>query len=69
MIAEELKEAEKDYPAEWMADAFKIAVKQNKRSWAYVSGILKRMKTEGRGDKTGKGKTWYGDEYSKFIKR
>lgn len=69
MISEELKEAEKEYPAEWMADAFKIAVKQNKRSWAYVSGILKRMKTEGRGDKTGKGKTWYGDEHSKFIKR
>ncbi len=69
MISEELKEAEKEYPAEWMADAFKLAVKQNKRSWAYVSGILKRMKTEGRGDKTGKGKTWYGDEHSKFIKR
>ena len=67
MISEELKEAEKEYPADWIADAFKIAVKQNKRSWAYVSGILKRMKTEGRGDK--KGKTWYGDEHSKFIKR
>lgn len=67
MISEELKDAEQEYPAEWVADAFKIAVKQNKRNWAYISGILKRMKTEGRGDR--KGKTWYGDEHSKFIKR
>ena len=67
MISEELKDAEQEYPADWIADAFKIAVKQNKRNWAYINGILKRMKTEGRGDK--KGKTWYGDEHSKFIKR
>ncbi len=67
MISEELKDAERDYPAGWVEDAFRIAVKQNKRNWAYVSGILKRMKTEGRGDK--KGKTWYGDDQSKFIKR
>lgn len=69
MISEELKEAEKEYPADWVADAFRIAVKQNKRNWAYVNGILKRMKTEGRGDKSGKGKTWYDDEHSQFIKR
>jgi DNA replication protein len=67
MVSEELKDAERDYPAEWVEDAFRIAVKQNKRSWAYVSGILKRMKTEGRGNK--KGKTWYGDEHSKLIQR
>ncbi len=67
MISEELKDAEREYPAEWVEDAFKIAVKQNKRSWAYVSRVLKRMKAEGRGDK--KGKAWYGDEQSKFIKR
>ncbi len=69
MISEELKEAEREYPAEWIADAFKAAVKQNRRSWAYVNGILKRMKTEGRGDRSGKGKRWYGDEQSEFIKR
>ena len=69
MISEELKQAEQDYPPDWIADAFKVAVKQNKRSWAYVNGVLKRMKTEGRGDRSGKGKTWYGDEQSEFIKR
>ena len=69
MISEELKEAEQEYPADWIAEAFKAAVKQNKRSWAYVNGILKRMKTEGRGDRSGKGKTWYGDEQSEFIQR
>jgi DnaD/phage-associated family protein len=67
MISEELKDAEQEYPADWIADAFGIAVKQNKRSWAYIHGILKRMRIEGRGGK--KGKTWYGDEHSGFIKR
>ncbi len=69
MISEELKEAEKEYPADWIADAFKIAVKQNKRSWAYVSGILKRMKTEGRGEDTKKRKHWWDDEYDKYVNR
>ncbi len=33
MIAEELKEAEQLYPANWLEDAFREAVGQNKRSW------------------------------------
>jgi DNA replication protein len=69
MLAEELKEAEKEYPAEWMADAFRIAVRQNKRSWAYVDAILKRMKTEGRGQDTKKQKHWWSDEYDKYVNR
>jgi DNA replication protein len=68
MLAEELKEAEKEYPAEWIADAFRIAVKQNKRSWAYINGILKRMKTEGRGEDS-KRKHWWDDEYDKYVNR
>lgn len=66
IIADELQEAEKMYSAEWIADAFKIAVDQNKRSWAYVRKILERWKTEGRANK--KSKSWY-DEYGKFVKR
>ena len=69
MIAEELKEAEKEYSAEWIEEAFRIAVKRNKRSWDYIEGILKRMKTEGRGNKSEKSKNWWGDEYDKFVKR
>ena len=49
MIAEDLAEAEKVYPAEWIEEAFKEAVSLNKRSWRYVSRILERWATEGRG--------------------
>ena len=48
ILAEELKEAEQRYPASWIYDAFKIAVDENKRSWRYVAGILRRWAAEGR---------------------
>lgn len=66
IIAEELQDAEKTYSAEWVADALKIAVDHNKRSWAYVRKILERWKTEGRAKK--KSDSWYA-EYGKFVKR
>lgn len=52
MIAEELKEAEKLYPEGWISDAIKEAVNQNKRKWSYISVILERWSTEGKGDGT-----------------
>ncbi len=67
MIAEELKEAELQYSAEWLADAFKLAVENNKRSWSYARKILERWQVEGRAEKSKK-KTWY-DDYGKFVKR
>ncbi|MSQ11676.1 MAG: DnaD domain protein [Dehalococcoidia bacterium] len=48
-IAEELKDAEQEYPAEWVGEAFDEAVRQNKRSWAYVAAILRRWKEGGKG--------------------
>jgi DnaD/phage-associated family protein len=48
MIAEELKEAESAYPAEWIEDAVRIAVENNARNWRYVSAILNRWKEKGR---------------------
>jgi len=48
MIAEELKDAEKTYPPEWIEDAFKEAVALNKRSWRYIARILERWGTEGK---------------------
>jgi DNA replication protein len=48
MIAEELKEAEKLYPAAWIRDAVREAVSQNKRKWSYISAILERWSREGR---------------------
>ena len=50
IIAEELKEAEKLYPASWIQDAFKEAVDLNKRSWRYISRILERWAAEGKHD-------------------
>ena len=50
MIAEELRDAEKTYPADWIADAFREAVELNKRSWRYVLRILERWRHEGRGE-------------------
>ena len=50
IIAEELKEAEKLYPASWIRDAFKEAVDLNKRSWRYISRILERWVAEGKDD-------------------
>lgn len=47
MLAEQLKEAEEQYPWAWVSEAFKIAVTQNKRSWAYISSILQRWADEG----------------------
>ncbi len=48
MIAEELKEAEKLYPGDWIKDAVREAVNQNKRKWSYISAILERWLREGR---------------------
>jgi DNA replication protein len=55
MMAEELREAERQYPSGWIADAFREAVEANKRSWKYVRAILERWRTEGRGTLRGKG--------------
>jgi len=49
MIAEELKEAEKLYPAAWIEEAFREAASLNKRSWRYIERILERWSTEGKG--------------------
>ena len=50
MIAEELKEAEEQYPRQWIEDAVREAVRANRRSWRYVSAILERWEREGRQD-------------------
>jgi DNA replication protein len=50
LIAEELRYAERTYPADWIEDAFRIAVEQNVRRWRYVRAILDRWSLEGRDD-------------------
>jgi DnaD/phage-associated family protein len=48
LVAEELREAEERYPAEWVEEAFRLAIQQNKRKWSYIRAILKRWETEGK---------------------
>ncbi len=67
MIAEELKEAEKLYPESWIKDAIKEAVKQNKRKWGYISAILERWSTEGRGDEAHR-RYYEREDPDKYIK-
>ena len=54
MLAEELQEAEKTYPFEWIEEAFKEAVALNKRNWRFISRILERWTIEGKIGKTGR---------------
>lgn len=49
MIAEELRDAQKTYPAEWIEEAFREAVRARKLNWRYVSRILERWIAEGKG--------------------
>jgi DNA replication protein len=52
LLAEELMDAERTYPASWIEDAFREAVELNKRSWRYVQRILERWAAEGKEHET-----------------
>jgi DNA replication protein len=52
MIADELSEAEKLYPQDWIRDAIKEAVLYNKRNIKYIVRILENWAAEGRSDGT-----------------
>jgi len=75
IIAEELSEAEKLYPGEWIRDAVKEAVSLNKRNWRYIARILENWSAEGKSDGTykrdsQKGPDKYsGQKYGHIVKR
>lgn len=48
MIADVLRDCEKDYPYEWINDAVQEAVINNARSWRYIESILKNWKENGK---------------------
>jgi DNA replication protein len=50
LLVEELVEAERLYPANWIEEAFKIAVGNNARKWHYIRSILERWASEGKDD-------------------
>ena len=47
IIADKIKLALEEYPAEWIEEAIDIAVTNNARNWGYTDGILKRWKVDG----------------------
>lgn len=49
-MAAYLQEAEASYPESWIAAAFDIAIRENKRSWNYIAAILRRWAAEGKID-------------------
>jgi DnaD/phage-associated family protein len=76
MVAEELRDAERHYPAAWINDAIKEAVLHNKRSIKYIARILENWSVEGRSDgtyqrdtkATGPGKYFKG-KYGHMVRR
>ncbi|MBI4770052.1 MAG: DnaD domain protein [Chloroflexi bacterium] len=51
MIADELRDAEATYPAEWIEDAVREAVDNNARSLRYIIRVLENWQTQGRADR------------------
>jgi DNA replication protein len=49
-IAERLRDAEEDYPYDWIVDAINAGIDNNVRRWAYISAILESWKKEGKSD-------------------
>jgi DnaD/phage-associated family protein len=47
LVVDDLSEAARLYPHEWLEAAFREAAAQNARSWRYVSRILERWAVEG----------------------
>lgn len=56
IMAETLKDAEKEYHSKWILDAITLAVHNNKRNWRYCETILNRWKKEGKDEGKGKPK-------------
>ena len=48
MIAERLRQLERDYPEDWIYDAFSLAVERNVRNLAYIHRILKNWAEHGK---------------------
>jgi DNA replication protein len=51
LIADALRDAEKTYHADWIEEAFRIAVEHNKRNWHYIEAILQRWQEGGRDER------------------
>jgi DNA replication protein len=50
LIADELRDAEQNYPLPWVEEAIQTAVENNVRKWRYVLAILERWRQQGKQD-------------------
>lgn len=48
IIAEEIATLLSEYPKDWILDAMKVSVQQNKRKLSYTAGILRKWRADGR---------------------
>ena len=48
MLADELRDAEQNYPVQWIEEAILIAVGNNVRKWNYVRRILENWRANGK---------------------
>lgn len=73
LLADALKEAEREYPLEWLEDAIRIAVENNARAWSYVEAILARWQKDGRAERRSEGDSekernkYYDNKYSDSL--
>lgn len=77
IIADQLKQAEQDYPLAWIKEAIEEAVLYNKRQWRYIARILENWSQEGKShgthrrdsaEKTGTGK-YFAGKYGHMVRR
>jgi DNA replication protein len=76
LIADELRDAEKLYPPDWIRDAIKEAVLHNKRNIKYIDRILENWSVEGRSDGAYQGDTekagpdkYFRGKYGHMVRR
>ncbi len=71
LIADELRQAEQDYPPEWIEDAIRQAVESNARKWRYVQAVLKAWKEKGHGSDRGNSeedrRRYIEGEFGKYV--
>jgi len=50
LIADQLRDADRTYPIQWIEEAILKAIENNVRKWRYVQAILERWRQEGKSD-------------------
>jgi DNA replication protein len=73
IMADTLREAETDFPFEWIEEAIEIAVHRNARNWRFIQAILRGWKEKGRHetnrrDPQDNRRKYSQGEFSDFIK-